>query len=109
MRVYLATWIGIASIIVAFIALFQSALAFQTVLGITASYVVLVLFFVLRCPKCGSLTWTWRFEPGRRGLLNQFTLPVPPIRCSMCRISFLQVNLGDRRCRDVGRRRFWID
>lgn len=79
------------------------------VIGVMFTYLFVVGFIICRCPRCGSLTWTWRFRPGVRGWFNQFVLPIPPFHCSYCGLSYLKHRLNDRSVRQVDRRKFWVD
>ena len=109
MNIYLANWLYSLSIPVVGWGLLSSSLPMTGVMIAFIAYGFLGPVALLRCPKCGSPTWTYRWERGRRGFFNQYVLPLPPMKCSYCEISFLRHNLGDHSLRQSDRRRFWID
>ena len=57
-----------------------------------------VLFFgVLKCPRCGDFTSTWRIPGTGKSLFGAVFLPIPPWRCGNCKLSFLRNRFGEIR------------
>lgn len=54
----------------------------------------LVLFGLLRCPRCGDYTWTWRIPGSGKSLFGAVFLIMPPWRCGSCKLDFHRNRFG---------------
>ena len=57
-----------------------------------------VLFLgVLKCPRCGDFTSTWRIPGTGKSLFGAVFLLIPPWRCGTCKLSFFRNGFSEIR------------
>jgi|GEM_PF-2916474 hypothetical protein len=76
------------------IGLVVTGLLFTYNLLILLALHALVSFGLLRCPRCGDYTLTWRIPGSGKSIFGAVFLIMPPWRCGTCKLDFHRNRFG---------------